>query len=394
MYADAAEIEKDDARESVVKWARQSESAHALRAMMTLAHSDRKVSIRDADLDSDPWTLNVANGTVDLRTGELRPHDSAEMHSKVAGAGYVAGVDAPRWQAFLERVLPDAEVREFVHKLAGYSVAGEVGENVLPFPYGPGANGKSVFLGVLREVLGDYATEAAPDLLVARRERGIPVDVADLRGYRFVTTTEVEGGRQMASDVMKRITGEPRLKARKMRQDFESFVNVTKLWMAANDRPRVDGLDEAIWRRIRLIPFDVTIPPVERDPDLMRKLLEERDGILTWAIEGCLAYGRDGLIPPPAVMAATDEYRSDSNPLLEWVDADCELDATASTGRAALRESYERYCKRTYAKPVPARSSKWAAALEELGCRIEREGGARVWGGIKLTDRNTTGLEV
>jgi putative DNA primase/helicase len=174
-------------------------------------------------------------------------------------------------------VLPDAEVRRFVQKLVGYSLTGEIGENVLPFPYGSGANGKSVFLGVLREVLGDYATEAAPDLLVALRERGIPVDVADLRGYRFVTTTEAEGGQRMAADVMKRITGEARLKARKMRQDSESFRNVTTIWMAANDRPLADGTDEAIWRRIRLIPFTITIAPEKRDPVLAKTLLEEHD---------------------------------------------------------------------------------------------------------------------
>jgi len=168
----------------------------------------------------------------------MRPHDPGEMHTKAVGCSYEPDATAPRWERFLAETLPDPDVRRFVQKLVGYSLTGEVGENVLPFAYGSGGNGKSVFLGAIRAVLGDYATEAAPDLLVARRERGISVDVADLRGYRFVTTTEVEGGRKMATDVMKRITGERRLKARKMRQNFEEFENVTKLWMAANDRPR------------------------------------------------------------------------------------------------------------------------------------------------------------
>lgn len=395
MYRDAARIEDDDTRTKAVKWAMASESAARLDAMMRLARSDERIVVRADDLDADSWSLNVANGTVDLRTGALRPHDSAEMHSKIADAAMPdAETPAGRWDAFLLEVLPDPEVRRFVQKLVGYSLTGEVGENVLPFPYGSGANGKSVFLGVLREILGDYATEAAPDLLVARRERGIPVDVADLRGYRFVTTTEVEGGRRMATDVMKRITGEPRLKARRMRQDFESFRNVTTLWMAANDRPQVDGLDEAIWRRVRLIPFTVTIAPDKRDPFLAHTLLKERNAILRWAVQGCLAWQDEGLTPPDAVMSATDEYRDESNPIAEWIESECELDPDAVTAGSDLRGSYERWATVTRSRKVP-NGAKWTAALGSLGVhrptdadeqgRVYRNGRlAREWQGIRV----------
>lgn len=375
-----------------------SENASRLDAMMKLARSDERIVVRPDDLDSDSWALNTTSGTVDLRTGELRPHDPAEMHSKVTGAAYDAGVAAPRWEAFLAEVLPDPDVRRFVQKLVGYSLTGEVGENVLAFPYGSGANGKSVFLGVLREVLGDYATEAAPDLLVARRERGIPVDVMDLRGFRFVTTTEVDAGQRMATDVMKRITGESRLKARRMRQNFESFRNVTKLWMAANDRPQVDALDEAVWRRLRLIPFDVTIPPQKRDPYLAEKLLAERDGILAWAVAGCLAWQREGLKPPAAVMAATEDYRNESNPLADWVESHCELDPDAVIPATRLREDYERWCRDTRTAKVP-NGAKWSGALGRLGVTRPLDADERgrtlldgvyvvAWQGIRLRGRN------
>jgi putative DNA primase/helicase len=399
LYHKAASIDDDAARAKAVKFALAAENAARLDAMIRLARSDERIVVRADDLDADSWALNVENGTLDLRTGELRPHRSAEMHSKITSAAYEPERRSERWEAFLAEVLPDPDVRRFVQKLAGYSLTGEVGENVLAFPYGSGANGKSVFMGVLREVLGDYATEAAPDLLVARRERGIPVDVADLRGFRFVTTTEVEGGRRMATDVMKRITGESRLKARKMRQNYESFPNVTKLWMAANDRPQVDGLDEAIWRRVRLIPFEVTIPFERRDPYLIATLLEERDGILAWAVEGCLAWQRDGLQPPEAVMAATEEYREDSNPLRDWIESDCELEADAITPASVLRDSYEGWCRITRTRPLP-RGNKWTAALERLGCSQPGSDGraviggkqVRAWRGVRLRSKSSGGV--
>ena len=240
--------------------------------------------------------------------------------------------------------------------------------------------------------LATDATEAAPDLLVARRERGIPVDIIDLRGYRFVTTSEIEGGRKMDAGLMKRIVGEDTLKARAMRQNFESFRNVTHLWMAANDRPQVDGTDEAVWRRIRMVPFAVTIPPEQRDPYLIAKLLQERDGILRWIVDGCLAYRREGLVPPQGVAAATDDYRADSNPLKDWAEACCVLEVRATATSESLHASYANWCgeSRYRGKPIPSRSPKWGASLASLGCQSGRESidgeKQRVWQGIRLSD--------
>jgi putative DNA primase/helicase len=385
LYARAARLKDGGDREKAGKWASQSENVARIDAMVKLASTNEDVAITPADLDTDTWALNAGNGIVDLRTGELRPHDPAAMHSKLARAEYRPDAPRDRWNAFLEEVLPDADVREFVQRLVGYSLTGEVGENVLPFAYGSGANGKSVFFGVLRDVLGDYAREGAPDLLVHKRFAGnIPADVAELRGYRFVTAQEVEGGRRMATDVMKRITGEPVLMARRLHQNYEEFRNVTTLWLAGNDRPAVDGLDEAVWRRIRLIPFTVTIPASRRDPHLIAKLTAERDGILAWAVDGALAWQRDGLQPPQAVILATDEYRNDSNPVLEWVESDCELDSEAFTPAADLRKSYEAWCRLTRQRPLPTRSAKWTEALERLGCEQHRTMHARGWNGIRL----------
>lgn len=395
MYLEAGTLKADDDRLAAGKWAVASESAGRLEAMIRLARSDERVVVRASDLDSDPWALNVTNGTVDLKTGTLRPHNPDEMHSKTAAAALGPDANGDRWEAFLLEVLPDPEVRRFVQKAVGYSLTGEIGERILPFTYGSGANGKSVFLGVLRKVLGDYATEAAPELLVARRDRGGTTDIAALRGFRFVTTTEVEGGRRMATDVMKRITGETDLTARRLYQEYESFPNVTKLWMAANDRPQVDGLDDAIWHRVRLVPFTVTISAERRDPFLAQKLLEERDAILAWAVAGCLAWQEEGLNAPAAVSAATEEYRDDSNPLGDWVESECELDPEAFTPAKQLRESHERWSTFQRVRKVP-RGSKWAEALGRLGCLEERRtvGGRQVrgWAGVRVLSRERSGL--
>lgn len=383
---EAAKGAADEERAKLRKWALQSENATRIKAALEVAQSRPALAVVTADFDTDPWALNVRNGIVDLRTGELRPHDHAEMHSKVANAALTGSAACPQWEAFLERVLPDAEVRRFFQKAMGYSLTGDIGENIFLFPYGSGANGKTTALAVLRAVLGDYATEAPPGLLVARRgDDEHPTAIAGLRGYRFVTTQEIEEGQRMASGLLKRITGEPELTARKLYRDFETFPNVSKLWMAANDKPEVNGLDEAVWRRIRLLPFTVTIPEGERDPGLTSKLLAEADGILGWMVEGLRAYHAEGLAPPPAVRVATDEYREESNPLREWVEDACELEPDAVTPARELRDAYEAWAIRHRRKRVGA-NGNWSKALSGLGCTDERTRTGRRWLGIRLRE--------
>jgi putative DNA primase/helicase len=195
IYAEAAREADEADRKSLAQHGRYSESAPRLRDMVRLAQSEPGIPVAPSDFDADGWSLNVDNGIVDLRTGELRPHQPTELHTKLAPAAFDAAARAPRWDAFLEEVLPDAAVRHFVQKFVGYSLTGSVSEQVLAFLYGAGANGKSVFLGALRAVLGDYAMEAAPDLLVSKRERsaGDLSAVADLRGRRFVSTSSTTG---------------------------------------------------------------------------------------------------------------------------------------------------------------------------------------------------------
>jgi putative DNA primase/helicase len=364
-----AALEPDDTRrQALAKWSSASESAARLRDMVRLAQSEAGIPIVPAQLDADPWRLNVANGIIDLRTGELRPHDPGELHAKLAPAALDPQANAPRWEGFLAEVLPDPAVRRFVQKFAGYSLTGSVAEQVLAFLHGEGANGKSVFLGALRAVLGDYSMEAAPELLVSKRERsaGDLSAVADLQGRRFVSTIELDDGQRLAEGLVKQLTGEGTLKSKRMRQDFFEFPNVSKLWLAANHKPTVRGTDHAIWRRIRLVPFEVTIPADRRDPHLLERLAEERDGILSWLVEGCLAWQHEGLAPPDAVSAATGDYREESHPLRDWLDECTESDPGARTAFSDLWVSYGEWSKRERIR-MPLGRKRFADALSEAG---------------------------
>jgi putative DNA primase/helicase len=393
------EAVSDEDAKKLAAWAHVSSGAARIDAMLKLAQSDTAVTVKRDDFDVEPWELNARNGIVDLRTGKLRAHDPKAMHSQIVSASYDPDAEAPKWEAFLRQVLPNDATREHVHKLVGYSASGEIGERLFPFAYGSGANGKSVFLNVLRDVLGEYAGEAAPDLLAARRERGVPTDIADLQGLRFVTTSEVEAGRALATDLMKRISGDDTLKARRMRQDFEGFRNVSHIWMAANDRPKVDGSDQAIWDRIHAIPFTVTIPEEDRNPDLARDLREERDGILTWVVWGAVKYHEakaqtgQGLKRPPQVMEAVDDYRAESNPLREWFAADCvgpgddDADDDAWEPTARLRQSYEAFSRIARVDAIP-KGKKWAESLERLGLEPRTAKNVRGWAGVRLRDRH------
>jgi putative DNA primase/helicase len=220
-----------------------------------------------------------------------------------------------------------------------------VAEQALPFLYGEGANGKSTFLNALHAVMGDYAYTAPDDLLVAKRSRSVADKsaVAGLQGRRFVTTAEVDDGARMAEGLVKQLTGERTLSAKFLYQDHFTFQNVSKVWLVANHKPVVRGTDHAIWRRILLVPFEVTIPPDEQVDDLDETLLEERDGILRWLVDGCLAWQREGLNPPAAVRAATEIYREESNPLHDWYEENVEDDVDESEPFADLWLDYKRY---------------------------------------------------
>ena len=303
------------------------ETAAAISGILTEAAALQVFSVFVGDLDADPYLLNCANGILDLRTMQLRDHDPADRITKVARAAYRSETDAgPEWTRFLAKVLPDKEVRDYTQRTASLGLLGEVNgdKQIAPIMTGAGANGKSTFLEAVMFTLGDYATTAAPDLLMLKNGEVHPTGVADLLGTRFASVAETEKDRRFDLALLKRLTGSDTLKARFMRQDFFHFEPSHLLVMATNHLPRIDDDTEAVWRRIRVIPFTVQIPTDERDKALRDKLRVEADAVLTWLVDGWREYRRrGGLDEPNAVLVATGAYQADSDAVGRFITEEC-----------------------------------------------------------------------
>jgi putative DNA primase/helicase len=388
IYQEAAATPDEERRKALGKYAAKSEAETKIRAMLELAKSE--VPISPDELDGDPWLLNVPNGTLNLRTGQLRDHRREDLLTKMAGTDYHANADAPLWMATFERVLPSPALRAFFKKLCGYAITGDVSEHILAVLYGTGANGKSTILNTLLEAAGDYGMQAAPDLLVAKKGAH-PTEVADLFGKRLVASIEVEDGRRLAESLVKQLTGGDKVRARRMRQDFWQFDPTHKVFMAVNHKPEVRGTDTAIWRRIRLVPFTETIPPSEQDRKLPEKLRHELSGILAWAVEGCLEWQREGLQAPEEVRKATGQYRSEMDVIGAFLQDECEIAAEHKESFTALYKRYEEWCEEGGERAETRR--KFNARLKERGrfeARRSGPGGANEWHGLRLLKKQNS----
>jgi putative DNA primase/helicase len=382
-----ATVEADaKVRDRMVKHALKAEQRDRIMAALDLARSRAPIAVLPDELDRDLDLLNVQNGAIDTHTGRLVAHAPAHMMTKLAPVAYDPAATAPTWRAVLDRVLPDPELRAYVQRAAGYSLTGSVAEQCLFFCYGTGANGKSTFLETLRDVLGEgeYAKTAQPDLLLAKKQERHAVELADLRGMRLVSTIEAGEGRAWDEVRVKWLTGGDTISARLMYGNPFSFQPTHKFWIAANHKPRVSGTDLGFWRRVHLIPWTVTIPEEERDPELRAKLREELPGILRWAVEGCLEWRRGGLRPPPAVLAATKAYRTGEDVVGAFL-AECTV-AGERVVASALYATYRTWAERSGERQLSARA--FGDALEDRGIERRKSNGQRWFVGVALTQED------
>ena len=309
-----------------------------------LARADRRHAATTDEWDADPWLLNTPGGVVDLKTGRTRANDRADRMTKITTAR--PGGECPQWTAFLSNVTGgDADLQAYLQRMVGYCLTGVTSAHALFFLYGTGANGKSVFANVISTILGDYATTASMDTFVETRGDRHPTDLAGLRGARFVTAIETEQGRRLNESKVKAITGGDKISARFMRQDFFEFFPQFKPVIVGNHKPAIRNIDEAMKRRMHMIPFTVTIPPERRDGRLTEKLLAERDGILAWAVLGCLAWQREGLNPPLCVQDATEEYFESEDALGRWLDERCVRTANAKSLTSELFTDWKQWAE-------------------------------------------------
>jgi putative DNA primase/helicase len=274
-------------RQQFVKHVVSSESLQKRKAMLQLAESE--LPILPDDLDHDVWLLNLSNGTYNLKTGTIQEHKRENLITKKIDVSYNKDASCPIWLNFLNKIFNNnSETINFVKKAIGYSLTGSTQEQCIFILYGIGCNGKSTLINIVKEILGDYSQQTPSETLMVRKYTGnVPNDIASLKGVRFVSSVETDEGRGFAESLVKQLTGDDFISARFLRQEFFEFKPECKIWLASNHKPQIRGTDHAIWRRIRLIPFTVTIPEEEKDFNLLDKLRSEKEGILSWAIDGC-----------------------------------------------------------------------------------------------------------
>jgi putative DNA primase/helicase len=357
-------------------------SAARVAAVVKLAGADRRHAVTVDQLDADPWLLNTPGGVLNLRDASLRPATPADLLTKITAAA--PAPDAPIFRRTLERAVPDPEVRDYLQRVIGYLLTGVIREHVLVLVYGAGANGKSVLWNAIRHALGDYAITLGSEVLMESHNERHPTEIAVLRGARMALCSEVDSGRRWNESRIKRLTGGDPITARLIARDPFEFNPTHKIVLLANSKPGIARVDDAIRRRVHLVEFGVTVPENERDPELARKLQAEAGGILSWALEGCLDWQADGLRPPAAVIAATEQYLEREDTIAEWMRECCRPlgDSTITT----LHRSYRDWAELN--GMTPTGRNVFGDQLEAHGVvRVEVRPRVWVFRGISPTSR-------
>jgi putative DNA primase/helicase len=317
-----------------------------------LLKSEKACHIEAKQLDTNPFLLGVRNGTFDLKTGTLREPERGDMITKVAGCEFDPGATCPRWLAFLDRIMDgDVAMITYLRSLVGYTLSGDTSGQMLVLLYGTGQNGKSIFLEVVRDLLGDYGMSLRTEALSLKAfasKSGPSEDIARLMGARMVTVNETAEGMRFDEALIKDLTGGDTVPARRMYEGTIEYRPAFKIWIRGNHQPEFNGADGGMARRVRLIPFDIRIPDDEVDPQLRSKLVTELPGILNWAIEGARDWLATGTIATPEkVIEATEEYVEAMDGLAGFVEEQLIRDRKSSETTARIFGSYQQWCERS-----------------------------------------------
>jgi len=383
IYLEAGDTANGTDRQALGKHGLKSEAEARLHAMVNLAKTEPDIPVNISALDADPWLLNCRNGTLDLRTGKLLPHHPGNLCTKTIPVAYDPHAKCPTWKEFLRRVMAEKpELIKFLQRPIGYALTGSTGEQVLFFLYGTGANGKSTFIETCRNLLGDYAQQSEFDTFVTKKNDGPRNDIARLRGARLVAAVEAAQGRQLAENVIKQVTGGDTVTARFLYHEHFEYLPQFKLFLVANHKPVIVGTDEAIWRRIRLIPFTVTIPRDQRDKQLLEKLRAELPGILAWAVRGCLQWQADGLGEPEAVSIATADYKREMDVMADFIEERCVLGEQKTVNAGLLYLTFQEWADKNGEEVLTQK--RFGTQLRERGFTADKKQGQRCWVGLDL----------
>jgi putative DNA primase/helicase len=386
IYREASAAADEDQRTAIAKHAMRSESGSKIKSMLELARMD--VPVLPKDLDADPWLFNIQNGTVDLKTGQLQPHNSGDLITKISTVIYDPGAKCPLFESFLDRITQSRSgLIDFLQRTVGYALTGLTIEQCFFVLYGIGANGKTTFLEVLRKVLGDYGQQANFATFLNTRSKNSSNDLAALKGARVVCASESGAGQSLNESLIKHITGGEAIRARFLWGEFFEYYPEFKIFLASNHRPPIRNADLGIWRRVRLIPFDEVIPIEEQDQDLLEKLFEELPGILNWMLKGCLDWQKNKLGMSEEVKQATDLYKSESDVFGTFFEEKCIFTPEVEVKSGDLQKAYRRWCEKSGEKPAPLHIL--TDNLKMRGCSTKRTNQGRFWEGIGLLGGET-----
>lgn len=388
MLAEAKAVTDAAQQRALCDWSLKSQTKHQINAMIDLARSEEGIAVPADRLDTDPWLFNCLNGTLDLRTGERRPHCPDDLITKLAPVAYDPDAACPTWEGFLRQVLGDDATIEFVRRAAGYGLTGETREHCLFFLHGAGRNGKSTMLKTLLAIVGDYGATIPASLLAAQDREQHSTGLADLRGRRIVAAAELEDGKRLAESLVKVITGGDRIRARRLYQDSDEFEPTHKLFMAGNHRPEVRGTDEGIWSRILVILFPYVIAAAERDKSLDQRLAGEAAGILAWMVRGCLDWQKDGLGVPESIASATGDYRAEMDDVEAFLDDRCVQEADARCRTTQLHVAYREWLASTSPERAAKSAGVFGQSLEAKGFKTLKTGGNMFRLGVRLIDES------
>ena len=377
-------IDDENTWKSIKKHAARSESSGRINAVPTIAQT--YLSAKIESFDTQPMLINFQNGTLDLVTGEFGTHNRDHRVTQITNTNY--NMDAKRdvWDKFIARVLPSEDLRNYVQDAIGYSLTGSVAEQCMFILFGTGSNGKSKFTDSIINAFGDYGKSVPSKLMSSGASDQHPTLLTELQWRRFASAQETRENGRLDEEMIKQLSGGDIISAHKMRKDYYDFAPTHKLWLSTNHKPTIRGTDHGIWRRMRMIPFTVTIPDEEKDKHLSDKLALEYDGILAWAVIGAMRWAARGLVLPSEVERATNEYRAEQDTIGQWIE-DC---VTPIEGMMASKkvvyDSYRQWCDDNGVYSLSQR--KLTDRLTERGFSSVRTKATRMWEGISLLKSN------
>jgi putative DNA primase/helicase len=391
IFRDAERTSDSEEQGEITKWAMRSHSAERIKAMCFLVK--HQLGVKVEEFDADPYLLNVQNGTIDLRTGKLKDHDPADRLTKLANVTFDPAAKAPRFQKFIKQVLVDPELIAFTQRFLGYSLTGSPKERAMAVLHGVGKNGKSTLVELFQDLLGEYAATTSPDTVMQQKYSSTrEYALAELAGVRFIAIAETKRGSELDEAVVKQVTGGDTISARPIYGKPFAYRPQFTIWMSTNHKPEIPDGSEAIWDRLKLIPFTQRFDGNKADTSLPQELREELSGVLTWAVRGCIDWFANGLGTSKAVKDATAKYREDTDVHERFISDMCQIGPDRWEWTKDLFTAWEAWCLDEGEDP---RSQKdFTTKMKERGVvkgfEWKRNKKSSFWAGISLSDENDT----